>query len=253
MSITTDHHEMDGWPRSHWYLGVFEGERRLKVAWDDRYALLAEIDQYPECQWPYDDGPADALAREAKVEPLPRGRQICDLDPLAQYEYAVVSIRYSSLGPRVYQNQLWEEWFSPTEEFLTVDYTRLQWGPTASDPHLQPAEGFGKLHASFDYNLKIFGTLVVPAWVFNQIGYVNSNYVMAPTLGVVFDPETLLFKPPVVTRSVSRGKLPTFDVHMRFGFHRWGWNKHWRVQTQQFADVYQDGSLYYNYPLTAFA
>lgn len=252
MSISVTHSEVMGWPRSRWYLGVFEGVRKLKCAWDDRYTLLAEIDSYPDCIWPYDDGPNDAYAREATVEPLTNARQ-SGSGGIADYEWAVVTVRYSSLGPRVYNNTLIEEWFEPTAEFLNVDYTRLKWDNATTGTHLQPYEGFGKIHASFDYILKIYGTLVVPAWVFGQIGYTNANYVMAPTLGVVFDPQTLLYKPPIVHRTVNRGKLPTFDVTMRFGFHRWGWNKQWRVTNEAWEDVYKDGGgQYYNYPLTNF-
>jgi len=124
--------EVHGYPKSRWVRGEFFGTRKLRCAWADRADLLEELDGDT---WPYADGPyADesdggnsyAIAREAFIEPLPA--QLTADGNMASYEYAIVTVKYSTVGPQLHSTNWIEENLDTTVITQRIDYRGLAWG-----------------------------------------------------------------------------------------------------------------------------
>jgi hypothetical protein len=224
MAISVDYAELDGWPRWAWRQGEFFGERKLLCAWDDAATLQAEIGTDPDYKWPtaeYPMGPEYALAQEIKGAPH-RAEQRGS-GSFTDYEMAEVLVRYWTEGPVIYNGQLIKEWLSPTNKMFQLDYTRFSWdgplGPDMQKPHeCPPLEVHG-----FLYHLKYFRLAAIPAAAKLRAGCINSNAVVAPTMGMTFDPYTLKYRGCRVAHKISPGHLYTWDVHYVFEFFPFNW------------------------------
>lgn len=244
--------EIPGYPKGKWDTGYFYGVRKVIVGWADRLALLQELDTQALGTWPYIDGPSWAIARRAEIDPLGDGQTNATGSQLASYEKAQVTIYYSTKGPRWVNNQLYEEKIEPAAEYHTVNPDKLCWG-SAGGTDLTKTESFGRLFYHFDYVQIFHRVSASPFSIQSRVGYTNSNSVVAPQLGMTFAPGTLLFKPPVMSHSVTLSGGDSWDLYIRYGFHPAGWNKVWRQSAMSYQDVYvKGGSQYRNFPSTVF-
>lgn len=248
--------ELPGYPIGDWTEGQFVGQSKLVITWSTVATLLADLSTSPTNQFPYSFGPTSALARRARVEPL-GGRYAAQNNALssveASYEKAVVTVWYSTKGPRYNGSDLYEEWFEPSGKVERVDTSLLEWyndgtSLKAEVPHLL------RPFPSVDYCQKWFRLASIPAWAFGRIGYINSNSVTAPVSGVAFAAKTLLYKPPEIRISVTLGKVSSYDLICRYGYDPNGWDKVWRpsAAAYQTVRIAGGGAVYSNFPTAAF-
>jgi hypothetical protein len=164
----------------------------------------------------------------------------CFLDPSddsgtsANYMHAMLTItwnthRKSSGGAGA---QIYEEMFEPNAEFLTQDYTKFRWGAGTGQnaEMLKPGETPGLLVKTGDYRLTMYQVSLIPDWVMNLYGCVNSNPVMTRSMGLIFPPETLYYNPPEITHGATIGQADSWTLATRWSFKPWTWNKFWNAK-----------------------
>ena len=251
----TVHGEAPNFPRGEWDSGIFTGMRRIIVGWDHRVELLTEMGSPAKWSWPYPDGTPYAIARRAKVDPWPdEAGQVNDLGSQeAAYEQAAVTVWYTNAGPRWINNSvLVEESIDPVADIQYVDTSTFKWF-NGAQPAFTGQESVRRLLYSFDYVLKFHRIAAIPAYIQSRVGYVNSNTVTAYTLGMVFPPETLLYKPPQMQRAVTVAGNDAWNITIRYGYHPAGWNTALRATTGAY-EPYADSSGVRKriYPLIAF-
>lgn len=163
---------------------------------------------------------------------------------------AAVTVTYQNLSdeeragnPSGDPNADWyTENIEPTMEFMTVNHLVFQWG-NATDPSSQDllkseeAPGRIMMGCKLVRNWRKLASL--PVGTFSLIGKVNSlAYTSTYLDGEVFAPETLLYQPPVSTRSVNRSGASTWDLKLMFHYKEQTWNKFWRATTQTYERIY---------------
>lgn len=253
MAISVTYSEVDGWPKSRWENGEFVGDRRLRCAWGDRYTLISQLDTYPDNQWPYPDGPDDAIIRSVAIQGI--GKQGASAG-LATYLKALLDVRYSTLGPRYVANHgLLIESLQPNVEAHERDHGLFRWDSNSGHP-LREGEA-PQQHLYFaEYVLDYRRALALPGeWLLSRIGSCNSNPVGTYLLGLIFPVETMLYVPPTIRTSWSLGGAVRYDFTLRYKVHPVGWNYFWRQSTAQFERMYIGGGdgHYVQYPSQHFA
>jgi hypothetical protein len=247
---------MTGWPRSGWKNGQFEATRRLLCDWGDRFALLDWIDRYPNSIYPYADGPADALASQAAVEGMgEQGNEtytptdgLRSPMALATYEKAVVTIKYTTEGPRYFGGTLISEWLLPDVESHPLNPALFRWTNNTGKV-LDEGERPVFTRYGLQYVIRFHRLLAVPAWVLGRVGTCNSNVVGGGLLGLTFAAQRLLYQPPTIKTSLTTGTLTTYEVTTHYKYHPAGWNKFWRQSTGQYENIYlANGAQYIQYP-----
>ena len=227
--------EVHGFPKSRWVNGEFFGTRKLRCAWADRADLLEELDG---AAWPYADGPyADesdggnsyAIAREATIEPLPA--QLTADGNMASYEYAIVTVKYSTVGPQLHSTNWIEENLDTTVITQRIDYRGLAWGDGTD---LTSLEAPYKILHGLIYSIKYYNVTAVPAAVLTYVGYINSNQVTASSLGLNFAAGKLLYAGARLSHRSSWAGSWLWDVTYYFKYHPAGWNYFWRASTNQY-------------------
>ena len=208
--------ELDGWPRSTWDQGDFDGERRMLCAWSDRVALLNELDANPF--WPtsnYPEGPADALIRSARIFPFARMLG----NTYAEYEWCVILARYSTRGPQWDAiNKLYiEETLDPSGMSFSVDSENLRW---VSDEEPVLANDAPTNHDYLvEYQVSFHFLTSLPTWILSRPGLVNANTFGTAGLGFVsFAPGTLKYMGSAVRGTYSLAKLPRYTVTAKFSY-----------------------------------
>jgi len=232
MAFTIPHSEMSGYPKSRWTYGDFVGVRKLKVAWEDRFNLALELEQYPNNIWPYEDGSDDAIIFDTHSEPL-RDSRIQQagtaLAPLASYQHAILTSRYSNRGPKYVNGKYIEEFFTPWNEHHQVDWTNLAWdGPLGTS--LLPNEAPSWTYYGIEYVIKFSQLATPPPETLAYVGYINSNAVITYTFNRIFGVGTLLYAGCTLRRKLSLGGVQKWDVSYRFLYKHAGWNKAWRLR-----------------------
>ena len=95
------------------------------------------------------------------------------------------------------------------------------------------------------------------------MGSVNATTVVSPTIGLSFAPETLLYTPPTLSRSISTDVIEAWRAVLTFQYKASGWNKFWRIDAIKadgsrgdWAHMYHKNDLvtpYRNHPLMDFS
>ncbi len=252
MSFTVNAFEMQGWPKSRWKNGQFHGERKLICDWDDRVQLLVELNMIENLVYPYPEGPSNALAYQADIDPQPGAQTSRPSPQTTAYEKAVITVRYRSNWGFLVGGDIIHERIEPTGDFHTVDYTKLYWDSSQAE-QFTSGEAPGRIFYGYDYVKTFRNQVGVPSWVQSYTGFVNSNVVNAPMLQQSFEAETLLFKPPTLIDAVNFAGAPVWDIYTRLSWVPQGWNKFWYAKNQQYQVAYQsDGTEYKNHPSTVF-
>jgi len=233
--------EMYGYPQEQFgENGQMYVQRKLKCAWADRYAVLIEVAGNGGQVYPYyhsGSGLSTNLCVANGAGILPFGRMDKDLVGTnfaseAVYEYAIVTVQYSTTTA-VKLGSVWvTEELQPTSRLINVNVTNPQ--QTWADASLvDPSDNIVRLETSFDYVVTYHHLTGIPPAAYAYPGYVNSAPVGSLLLGLTFNPETLLFTRPVVVRSFDPGIMSTFRLTYRFSFNPNEWNKHFHINAYQ--------------------
>lgn len=279
--FTVAHTEVAGYPQERWDQGNFLAVRRLRCLWTDRMQLLTELNTEKGRYYPYPTGPwwkdsddniiVGAVAVAADIFPTHRERDriladtelgqvtghqvtIDDLLTVAvgTYEFVDIIVRYSNNGPVWRGNKTTiRETIEPMAINESVPDRDLRWG-SGTGPPVQQSIPF--IFYGMEYVATVNLLLEPPAHTLDYVGRCNSNAVGTESMGLVFPAETLLFKPPTITRSATWSGQARWQSTYRFSYHPAGWNTFWRPSTQTYESIYVKNSntRYVQYPPTTF-
>lgn len=153
-----------------------------------------------------------------------------------------VAVKYTTDPTRT----LFSETIEPMVEFVRLDHRFFRW---ASGVPLTEGEAPGIIRREFKLVRKNFNKLFVPTGIITLPGSVNRDPYTSSLLGVTFNPETLLFGPDPVDRTVTSAGTAGFNYSLSFHFKPNGWNKYWRPQSQAWESIYlASGVEYKSYP-----
>lgn len=239
--------------------------RTLRCAWGDRWALVEQIvgglDVYENNE------STNALARTASIRP--DGARVTGggaESQIAEYQQALVDVTYATAGidfPDSDNGDQVAESLEPNIEGLPIAVEDedgepiFRWGNATTGTPLSPNEAPPKLFPAVDYVLKRFKVSAVPAATLTLVGHVNASSVVSLTLGATFGAQTLLYNPPILTRTFTSGGVGAWDIEYRFSFRPSGWNQFYRGETAQFESIFRDagkgGGEYNPYPTGNFS
>ena len=236
--------EMQGWPKEDFFLDDFAPERKIIVPWSTRFN---EADSIDTVEYQYAPG-CGAYPVHIGIEPL--DAQTGSPSPLASYEKAVLTVRYSS--KRSTEGAV-TEFIEPNEGIDRRVTGNLYW---AADNPIDARNLTPPIRPGCVYHRIRRKVAIVPAAALGQAGYVNSNLVYSVVLGIGFNPGFLRARVPGITRTWTQAGLTSYSIHQQFvyrynGGH--GWNSQYNPETGSYAPIYNEASVrIYDYPLTAF-
>jgi len=253
-----DYQEAPGSPKESLGKESPVATRIVYCDWDDRYDVYDEIigEEYPFHSStiliarqididPFDTKPMEAVASEPKK---------------VAWDVAVLTIHYDVLqggsrdptnpgGPTYNPMKMtyFEESIDGTMEFLTIDNQKFWWHSNESDTSvLQTELVTGKEAAAlqmfgFDWVLEYQDVQVLPNYS-GLIGKVNDAEVVSQTLGYTFAPETLLFHPPSLRRTVTNTGTSGWNMRLALSFRQNTWNKFYWPNWQEFESAWSGES-----------
>lgn len=201
--------------------------------------------------WPY-EGPVLLYCSSATISTMGEaGTQ--DGQGLV-YQQAQIDATFSALTSDGAENPTYfDERLEPTCEMLVLPPDNFYWSSGSADA-LLPEEAPSKLRVGFDYYLTVFNQVSIPAHVLTHPGTVNASTVTSGSLGLTFAAQTLLYNPPLVSRSVSLGGSNRYTISYRLSYRADTWNKYWRTSTGAFAVIKDSGgSTVLVYPTADFS
>lgn len=218
----------------------------LRCAWNDRHALAADILGNSRI-YPGTGFASPPQAATASI--VPGGECAVTVGQGLVYDHALVTVGYSTKI-----KDLISESLEPNIEFITQDFERFRWGAADGDPLLK-GEAPGKQYRSMNLVRTLYNLSAMPAAVLTAIGEVNEDEYTSAILGFTFDPETLLYQPPQLSRVIRTNGSDGWTLTMKFSYKPQGWNKYWRAKTQDWDSIFlvDPPGEYKNYPLGDFA
>ena len=225
MAFTVTYREMYGYPRSGWADGEFDAERRIFCAWSDRVTYITELDAYPNCQYPYSDGPANALVRRVKINPFGKST---GSGSTAAYEWCIIQVWHSTRGP-VWDTALGvfiSEKVFPAFQYKMVDPSNLRWDDDSATVNDDDAPRLDD--CLYEYLVTYSRLSALPAWVLTRPGICNSNVVTGKTVPLSWPIGTLKYNGCSINSTYSLGTTLKYDVTAKFLFKASGWNTFWR-------------------------
>jgi len=226
MAYSVSFAEMHGYPVSKWESGEFDAERRVLVAWGDRVTFLEETDSYPNCCYPYGDGPSSALAYKAVVHPF---SGMDGSSGFATYEFALIQIFYSTRGP-VWDTDLsvlMLEEMRQASQYGIVSKKNLKWASDGAE--LGPNDEPRLDSPLYEYTISFSRLLALPAWVLTRPGIVNAGVVSGKQINLAFPAQTLRYTGCDISCVWSMARVARFNVTARYLVKLSGWNKFWRT------------------------
>lgn len=217
----------------------------LRTAYAQRYNLVSDL-LLNQRVWPHFDPAVAPRARSCSI--INTGLSGPTAGSMMTYDESLVSVNYSHE-----QKDLAVEELEPTIEFRTLDHRLFRWA--SNDDILLEPEAPGRLLQKMNFVKTFYFVTAIPAAVFTAVGHVNSGSHTSTFFGATFLPETLLYQPPNISRSITiGGGADLFTVKIKFSYNPFGWNKFWRAKTQAYDEMkhYESGLVYKNFPLTSF-
>ena len=204
-----------------------EAHVTLQCAYADRYALVADLllNRRP---WPYYIAPFMPLATSCVIRNIP-SKYNTDLTTLQTMNYlqSLVDVRYSSDFQNLYSEEL-----EPTTEFQQVDNKNFRW---ESGGLLSEDTEVGFMRRGFCLSKTFYDVLdPISANFVDYVGCVNSDTVIN-SMGLIFTPETLLFTPPHLSRTVRFDSTNAWQINTKLLYKKPfpsddenpGWNTFW--------------------------
>lgn len=149
-------------------------------------------------------------------------------------EFALLDVQYS-----MDIVNLVSETLQPIATFNTLDHKAFRW-ESQEGPTLLEAEAPGRLVRGMNLVrtlYKVPGPL--PPEILTLVGSVNEATYTSSILGLTFAPETLLYTPPSLKRTISNTGTEGWDITMNFQLKEApGWNSYWRAATSSYEQIY---------------
>lgn len=201
----------------------------LQCAWADRYNLVDDLllNRRP---WPWYIAPYVPLATSCSIKNIPSnytqdGQGIDYLESLVTVEY---SSKFSDL---------FSEEIEPTASMDQYDAKLFTWNNTNNTP-LQPNEAPSRLVRGLILSKTYYDILdPLPPELLTYVGCCNSD-IYVSTTGLVFEPQTLLYTPPHLQRTVRTDGTRAWQLNVKFQFMPYpGWNTFWNPSDQQYEQI----------------
>lgn len=238
--------ETDSYDESTW-----SGSVELECPWEDRYLVSGNILDYG-ILWPYNP---DALMPVvgASIKAAPNSRTSL-VDGVQCYEKARIVLKFSRNGPEIFEQGGTEDDGGPpiryTEEIdvsgemLRLPPDNFYWEGTGTEGpfvNVKTDEAPNMPLFGLDYIVKWTKVRSLPITLLTTLNHVNSATIVSNSLGLTFEPQTLLFNPPKISRSVTLiSSLDLYDLECRWSYRAQGWNRFYRAQTQAFEQMFID-------------
>jgi len=229
--------EGHGSPREEIGSNGFTAVRDLICAWSLRHDLAANLLRGQGVL--YEPQPLIPVrAIRVGIQPVPAEQR--GVGSVALYEKAQLTVEYGR--PEKNTGLLISESLEPAVEYLTLDFEDFRWAADATKT-LQENEAPGKATYSAYYVITRYEVAVIPYAVLDLMDTVNQYSVVAPTLGLTFDSETLLYSPPVMSRNVTVDDIEAWNLTFRFAYKKAGWNTFFRQETGGYVRMYHKDDL----------
>ncbi len=233
VSYVEDH----GSPREELGSNGFTAVRDLICAWSLRHTLAANLLRGQGAL--YEPQPLIPVrAIRVGIQPVPAEQR--GVGSVALYEKSRLTVEYGR--PEKNTSLLISESLEPAVEYLTLDFEDFRWAADATKT-LQENEAPGKAHYSAYYVITRYEVAVIPLAVLNLMDTVNQYPVVAPTLGLTFGAETLLYSPPVMSRNITVDEIEAWNLTFRFAYKKTGWNVFFRQETGEHERIYHESDL----------
>ena len=100
-----------------------------------------------------------------------------------------------------------------------------------------------------DYVFTRYNLTSLPTSILNLQGSVNEGQIDALLLGLSFGPQSLLFNPPSIRRTIDAAGVQKLTVTYRFSHRFSTWNKFWNIDSGEYEVIFIAGhGQYNNYP-----
>ena len=196
------------------------------MPWEDRTSFETQVLSNPGNVYPYDN--SGAIAYQTYTEPLRAALTQGAAEDLADYECAIVRVKYATF--HLSGTLLISEELSSYFEASPLDYRHLTW---ASDQKpLTPGHRVGRMECGVNYRLTYHNAVALNVSALTFQNTVNDGNVSMKTLDLTFAADTLLYRSFNVGIGVySVGVTPIkasylFTFVYRGGF---GWQGLWRA------------------------
>lgn len=228
----------------------FEAHRTCKVAWADRWAF---INEHILTAWPYHN--VNAYCVEGTAKPFPDGKHSDGGDGLLSFEYALVTLFYTTnifkISDRVFG---WERLRGASDsQPLRIREETLFWGEPGGDPVESGESPCFMDFPGMTYERGYMGVNAIPATALTLLRCVNNAPLACQSLGVVFPAETLRYVDFFADRQIDTSGSDNWKLvyyhHFKpnidsSGVAR-GWNWFWRPEVADFQPVYNDSGIQY--------
>lgn len=209
-----------------------EARVTLQCDYQDRYNLVSDL-LFNRRPWPYYSATFAPLATTCSIVNIATKYTNDSSGQLIYYETSEVTVNYTSKFQDLYSEEI-----EPTSEYQQIDNKLFRWksgGPLSEDTEV------GFLRRGLILSKTFFDVLdPLPSSLIDYVGYVNSDTVVN-SMGFVFTPETLLFVPPHLSRTVRFDSTNAWQVGTKFIYKKPqpsddpnpGWNTFWNPSTQK--------------------
>lgn len=226
----------------------------IRVPWGERY--LAALDIVGNGRyWPQNN--IRTMANKCVIRPE-LGKYTQDGQAIA-YEFAIIQVTYDFLqqgrkdkttDPNTGNEILYTETIEPTWFAAQFKKDNMRWG-SANGNRVDEAQD--KRWQRMKFVRTMYGLSVVPQF-FSLIGKTNDTAYSSSILGLTFDPETLLFIPPRISRTVTAEGTKGWTIQTGYDFNEAGWNTFWNSDAQAFQQIWnvKTNKRYFPYPKTSF-
>jgi len=227
-------------PREMWLPdGHYQAVCTYMCDWDDRNILVSEIGKDGGELYPHWTG-VGARAYAAFIGGFGKsgGTEGTDFYT-ASYDYALITVSYSTRGLEVSRGKFVTESIDPYEEAVRAPWQNLRWG-SASGSQVEPNEAPILDVCGFVYTVTYHHVLSIPGGGRTLVGRCNGAAWMPDTIGVAFPAEYLLDKYPGVSRTIQLGSLRDWQYTVRLFYRSVPWNQKWSAENG-WSDIYVAG------------
>ncbi|HAI11072.1 MAG TPA: hypothetical protein DCM28_05165 [Phycisphaerales bacterium] len=251
MALTVEFEELPGSPKEQYTATGFQVTRRFKCPWSRRHKLARQFKAKQGIAYKYNvaarvtDVAIDPFFdNEGKVDENPNPREITYSDALLTVTYRTPDgyTVIDSDDPETLITENVDDW----TEFLTISGRRLWWGSEGSDTVVGPFQprplgdeaSPGMLITGMTWKITRYEVLSVPQVWRDLNGYVNSDELYSRTLGMTFAPETLLYMPMTMQRTITSDGLKAWTVTQTMSHRLTGWNSFYDPKRAGWFPVY---------------